>query len=389
MENNLCRYTFEWDGLDKFIPNNEFSNFVGNSESFVKVKLPNFVSNYGIGDEINFPKKFVEPHDYENIVINYKKCNWLGASEYLASLEFEKANFVENIISVSRDVVNKNILHEALVNRYLLFLRDYLAYTHNKNEIIGKIGKPKIYLTHDVDSIKVNFSLKLRQYFHTKIWPNFNNDSELNFIKEIILLEKKYNTQSIFFLNGAKKFKLPLFDPSYKLKDLNKEIEYFNKNKIQYGIHPGILSSFFHFALKSEIKNFNKFSDVPYIMLRNHWLSHFKKRTWKIHEKLNVTHDFSLGFNDTPGLRNFSLLEYKPLESVKTIPMIFMDGQVHNYLKGDKDSVITTIRPLIQELKNVGGVASINFHQRFFHSYYGYKETYEKLLDYLSEEDIL
>ena len=205
MENNLCKYTFEWDGLDEFIPNSDFSNFVGNSESYVKVKLPKFVSNYGIGDEINFPEKFVEPHDYENIVINFKKCNWLGAAEYLASLEFEKANFVANIISVSRDVVNKNIFHEALVNRYLLFLRDYLAYKHNKNEIIGKIGKPKIYLTHDVDSIKVNFSLKLRQYFHTKTWPNFNDDSELNFIKEIILLEKKYNTQSIFFLNGAKK----------------------------------------------------------------------------------------------------------------------------------------------------------------------------------------
>ena len=85
----------------------------------------------------------------------------------------------------------------------------------------------------------------------------------------------------------------------------------------------------------------------------------------------------------------FSLIEYKPLENVKTIPMIFMDGQIHNYLKGDKDTIITTIRPLIQELKNVGGVASINFHQRFFHSYYGYKEIYEKLLNYLSEEDVL
>ena len=354
MENNISKYTFEWDGLDKYIFNNDFSNFVGSSENFVKVKLPDFVSNYGIDDEINFPEKFVEPHEYENVVINFKKCNWLGAAEYLASLEFEKTNFVENIISVSRDIDNKNIFHEALVNRYLLFLRDYLANKHDKNELIGKKDKPKIYLTHDVDSLKVNFSLKLRQYFHSKIWPNFNNDRELNFIKEIILLEKKYNTQSIFFLNGANKLKLPLFDPSYKLKDLNKEIEYFNKNKIPYGIHPGILSSFFQFALKSEIKNFKKFSDLPNIMLRNHWLSHFKIRTWKIHEKLNVTHDFSLGFNDTPGLRNFSLLEYKPLKNVKTIPMIFMDGQVHNYLKEDKDTIIATISPLIQELKKCG-----------------------------------
>ena len=69
--------------------------------------------------------------------------------------------------------------------------------------------------------------------------------------------------------------------------------------------------------------------------------------------------------------------------------MIIMDGQFHNYIKEDKENIMYQITPIIDELVNVGGIASINFHQRFFHSYYGYKSLYEDLLQYLNEKDLL
>ena len=69
--------------------------------------------------------------------------------------------------------------------------------------------------------------------------------------------------------------------------------------------------------------------------------------------------------------------------------MIVMDGQFHNYIKADKDSIINFLKPIVEEIKNVGGVASINFHQRFFHSFYGYKDLYIELLEYLNEEGVL
>ena len=58
---------------------------------------------------------------------------------------------------------------------------------------------------------------------------------------------------------------------------------------------------------------------------------------------------------------NSSLISYKPIKDLEAIPMIVMDGQFHNYIKADKDSIINFLKPIVEEIKNVGGVASIIF----------------------------
>ena len=387
---DIRKFNFEWNGLDKHIKNLDISRYVGESEEFVEVSLPSFVSTYGRNEKILFPLKFVEPHQYSNIITNFKKCNWIGAAEYLASLKFEKNSLINNLFSISNQDINQEIYNLSLVNRYLLFLRDYAAYKTNKNNFIGSIGNGKIILSHDVDAIKVSCGLKMRQYFHTKKWPKLNRGENLNCIKEIVELEKKYGAKSIFFFNAGKKyFSIPLLDPNYKLKDLESIFSFIIKNNFTIGLHPGIISSFSLLALKSEIKNLKHFSKVSEIVTRNHWLSHFKQRTWNIQSKAGIKRDFSIGFNDRPGFRNSSSISYEPIKNLKTIPMIVMDGQFHNYIKADKDSIIDFLKPIVEEVKNVGGVASINFHQRFFHSFYGYKDLYIELLKYLNEEGVL
>jgi hypothetical protein len=88
-------------------------------------------------------------------------------------------------------------------------------------------------------------------------------------------------------------------------------------------------------------------------------------------------------------MRNSSLISYTPLENLELVPMILMDGQIYNYLQESPNDIIKNFKPFIQELKNVGGTASINFHQRFFHDYYGYKDVYKSLLEYLHKEGVL
>ncbi len=66
-----------------------------------------------------------------------------------------------------------------------------------------------------------------------------------------------------------------------------------------------------------------------------------------------------------------------------------MDGQFYNYKKEDAKNIIDLVKPYVNELKNVGGIASFNLHQRFFHTFYGYKDLYENLLEYFSEEGVL
>lgn len=386
----IKKFTFEWDGLEDNLKKFNFSEYEGTSENFVEVKLPEFVSNYNLKENLLFPEKFVEPHNFQHIVLDYEKCNWLGAANYLASLGHEKNSVKNKILSISNKNYSDEFYTKALVNRYLLFLRDFLAYKTNRLHLIGKINKPKIILTHDVDAIKVSYSLKLRQYIHNNKWPNLNIGEDINFIKEIVEMEKNYNTASIFFFNATRKFlKIPFVDPSYKLSEVHKELKFLNDKGFVTGLHPGVCSSFSKIALKSEVKNFKKYIRDEELVVRNHWLSNFIEKTWNIQSESNVKEDHSIGFNDRPGLRNFSLIGYKPRENLKLIPMILMDGQFFNYLEEDTEKIIDFVEPYINEIKNVGGVASFNLHQRFFHSFYGYKNLYENLLEYFSKEGVL
>ncbi len=388
----IKKLKFEWDGLDQHLDEYCFSDYVGKpTKKFVKVELPDFVDFYGLDEnKLYFPLQFVTPHEYTEVVIDYEKCNWLGAIEHLVSLSHEKQSFFKKVNATSEDNYPDDIYSIALVNRYLLFLRDFIGFKKNKLEIIGKISKPKVVLTHDVDAIRSSYSLKVRQYFHNKEWPDFKKNENLKFFKEIIEIENEYNVKSIFFFSAYRAyFSLPLLDPNYKLKNLKETFEILNKNNFQIGLHPGILSSYFSRSLRSEIKKINSFLEVNILSVRNHWLSFFHKRTWKIQKINGIKQDFTVGFNNIPGFRNFCTLKYYPYKNLETIPTIIMDGHFFNYGYKRGQEVKDIIKPYIDELKNIGGIVSIDFHQRFFHEYYGYKIVYKQMLEYLKEEGLL
>ncbi len=386
----VSEFKFNWDGLQNDIEKLDFSNYVGDSTEYVRVKIPDFAGKYNFHKDLLFPKKFVRPHEYGDVVIDYKNCNWIGAAKHLVSLEHEKNSIFNKFLSISTDSLPSELHKVAYVNRYLLFIRDYLAFVSNRKDIIGTIEKPKIILTHDVDAIRVSHILKLRQFFHNRQWPDLEVGTDINCIKEIVDIEREFSTKSIFFFNASKRyFSLPFIDPSYKLSDLFKTFSYLKQNKIEIGLHAGILSSFSKSSLNSEVKHLKKYLPNEKITVRNHWLSNFKERTWKNQKLAGINIDYSVGFNDKPSMRNSSLISYMPLDNLELIPMILMDGQVHNYLQEAPENMINTFKPFIQELKNVGGIASINFHQRFFHNYYGYKDVYKLLLEYLDEEGVL
>lgn len=383
---------FEWGGLDEYINEYFFSDFIGKpSKSFVKVKLPDFVNSYGLSkNELYFPLQYVTPHKFEDIVKDYEKCNWLGAIEYLVKLNHEKQPFFKKVNPTSSSNYPDDLYSVALVNRYLLFLRDFIAFNKNKADTIGKTPKPKIVLTHDVDAIQSSNGLKVRQFFQNKEWPSFQKNENLQFFKEIIELEKKYNATSIFFFSAYRPyFSLPLLDPKYNLENLKETFEIIIKNNFEIGIHPGILSSIFSRSLRSEIKKINSFLSANVTSARNHWLSFFNQRTWKIQKMHGIKKDYTLGFNNIPGFRNFCILKYYPYKNLVSIPTIIMDGHFFNFGYQKDQEIIDLIKPYIQELKNVGGIASIDFHQRFFHEFYGYKDVYTQILKYLDEEGLL
>ena len=86
-----------------------------------------------------------------------------------------------------------------------------------------------------------------------------------------------------------------------------------------------------------------------------------------------IKKDYTLGFNSIPGFRNFCILKYYPYENLVSIPTIIMDGHFFNYGYQKDQEIIELIKPYIQELKNVGGIASMTSTKDFFMNFMGTK----------------
>ena len=69
--------------------------------------------------------------------------------------------------------------------------------------------------------------------------------------------------------------------------------------------------------------------------------------------------------------------------------MFAMDGQYLNFGNKDIDLFFDDIKKYILEIINVGGVSSINTHQRLFHEYYGFMNIYKSVLEYLKNLKVL
>ena len=94
----ISEFKFNWQELEKDIEKLDFSNYVGDSTDYVRVKIPDFAGNYNFHKDLLFPKKFVKPHEYRDVVTEYKNCNWIGAAKHFASLDHEKTSIFFNLI---------------------------------------------------------------------------------------------------------------------------------------------------------------------------------------------------------------------------------------------------------------------------------------------------
>ena len=383
----LVRYSFEWDGLINEVLNLNFNDYEGSEKGFCWVKLPDFSNSYGLQEnKVLFPKKYVMSYKKGIGEIDYRDCNWIQACDYLSSLSFEKDTFLNSLTSLSKEPLSKELFEKAWVNRYLLFLRDWAALNANKNNLIGKVNNPRIILTHDVDAIKVSRGLKLRQFIQNKQIINLRNKENLNMINEIMKVEKNYGFKSIFFISGNKiSTRIPLADPSYSLDQFVDTLSNVINEGFEIGLHPGIFSSKINSFFNMEKNKLEKYSKIKIIKTRNHWLANSKSSTWKIYSNNHITEDFSIGYNDIPGFRNLTALKYKPNKyPINLISMFAMDGQYLNFGKKDINVFFDDVKKYIKEIINVGGVSSINTHQRLFHEYYGFMNIYISLLKYLN-----
>ena len=206
-------------------------------------------------------------------------------------------------------------------------------------------------------------------------------------------IETKYNIKSTFFIyskvpeqkKGLKFFKSWLIDPSYDIRSniyLQKKLITLINKGWEIGLHGSFYSAENPILFKKEKENLEKKIGIPITKVRQHWLSFYENKTFKIHSD-NISKDYTIGWNDISGYRAGCASQFRPYdhENMKAfkhiiIPQLIMDSHIFDY----GNDIIETNKILKSLLELNNSNCSISWHPRTSSSDYNWHNEYENLL---------
>ena len=334
---------------------------------------------------------------------------WLGASMLIKSSR-ERIHEIENgpIHSNSYKLDSKMIpaFEYAWTNRIILFLRRWWSFENHISEkkAFSPIPKAIIHLTHDVDAVGKTLAIRSKQAIFSLYYGRlkaavkflFSNGNYWQFDK-ITNLEERYGYRSLWNFYGARggffrSLKKHIFDPAYNIGEsrLKKQIRKLADNGHKIGLHPSFDAWQDSNKMILEKENIEKSLGHKIIAVRQHWLRFSFSRTWKSQKLAGLKHDFTLGFNDRQGFRNSTALSFNdPLSGIKVTPLLLMDSHLFDYSNKSEQERFQAIDAILDELEVTGGEGSVIWHQRVFHSDYGWGDAYEYLLKGMKKRKFL
>ena len=252
--------------------------------------------------------------------------------------------------------------------------------------IVWKDNAPyAVCLTHDVDRVK-------KQWYHYLVYCNkgigvqvksffqkVKGDEPYNNFKRIAELEMSYGARSTFlFLNESHKELTTNFMGRYKITDkvVRNSIKWLDSNGFEIGLHGSYYSYNNEELLKKEKQVLEDIVDQSIVSTRQHFLNH-DEITWKIHKRIGLKYDSTVGNKKTTG-ENFSIFPYYTKEGMLEMPITVMDT-VPMTSEEEMQKVLDACNGVALR----GGLIMLNFHQRQLReTEYPYVvRTYKQLLE--------
>lgn len=254
------------------------------------------------------------------------------------------------------------------------------------DKIIWKDNAPyAVCLTHDVDRIK-------KQWYHYLVYCNkgigvqiksflqkLKGDEPYNNFKRIAELEMSYGARSTFlFLNESHKEMRINFMGRYKITDsvVTDSIKWLDSNGFEIGLHGSYYSYNNEELLRKEKDDLEKIAGHMIVSTRQHFLNH-DESTWKIHKRIGLKYDSTIGNKKTTG-ENLPIFPYYTEEGMLEMPITVMDS-VSLTNEEEMQKVLDACRSVASR----GGLIMLNFHQRQLReTEYSYiVKTYTNLLE--------
>ncbi|MCD6660734.1 MAG: polysaccharide deacetylase family protein [Lentimicrobium sp.] len=203
-------------------------------------------------------------------------------------------------------------------------------------------------------------------------------------------LHDRYDLRPVFFILFA--------EYGFNDKNIptnNKRFQELIKTIADYagvGIHPSYASNSKPNLLASEITALSNVLHKEITCSRQHFLKLSLPETYRRLIDNDIKDDFTMGFAATPGFRAgictsflWYDLESEVVTKLRIHPFAVMDGTLLDYMKLDFQSAAEFIKPLIDEVKNVGGTFISLWHNESLSDdkrWKGWVKVYEEMLEY-------
>ena len=258
-----------------------------------------------------------------------------------------------------------------------------------------------VCLTHDIDGVYKSILSKglttLRSLKQGRLMESFRSIASMRSKKvplcnfsAIMDLEEKYGAKSSFYFmveNSGEK------DYSYKIEDLEPEIEDIIHRGWEVGLHGGHTTYINHQEMLLKKERLEKVTYKPVIGYRNHYLRFKVPDTWKCLSKAGFQYDATLGYADCAGFRNGMCHPFEPFNidtdleiDILEIPLTVMDCTLdQTYMRLDGKSKWEFVKLLIDRVAECHGVFTLLWHNTYME-----KENlalYEKILAYCNERN--
>lgn len=318
--------------------------------------------------------------------------------EYLPSLKDRHKRFkAENSLAFQR-----NFLNIPLVNKYAIEIRQILL------DKFPTLDFPELKYTFtptfDIDQA---YAIKYKGFFRQLI-SALSCLFKFRFKKFIFLIKVHLGITPDPFDTYEKQFEI---QHHYKLKPIyfflvgnffvnDKSLSYRSKKYIslikkimdqaEIGLHPSYAANHSLKLIEKEKLRIEEMSKTKITNSRQHYLRLSFPQTYQSLLKVGITDDYTMGYPSQIGFRAsictpfyFYDLENEEKTTLKIHSFAAMDSTFKYYLKVRSSEVVYQLKPMIEEVKAVGGNFCILFHNESLGEYKLWKnwgDVYEQVV---------
>lgn len=157
------------------------------------------------------------------------------------------------------------------------------------------------------------------------------------------------------------------------------------------GLHPSFEASDHPEGLETEVRRLSRLLNREVRFSRHHFLRISLPGSYRELIRLNIGHDFSMGYASRPGFRagtctpfHFYDLGEESITSLKVYPVSIMDGTLRDYMGLSPDQAIQQIGSLMKGVRDVGGTWISLWHNDSLSDegrWAGWLRVYESMLE--------